>query len=198
LTQSSTQWSSVRASRKSLVFGQTVTVSGTLSTSDGKPLANRTVRLQVRREGATAWRDGPEGITRSNGEVSIPHATRWNAEYRLRYPGGTGEKASNSARRTVKVATKVTATLSSATVKRGATARLTGGVRPGHAGQEVRLQRYRDGAWRNVKSTTLNSKSNYRFSLATGTRGKFRYRVVKPADSDHIRGISPARRLTVD
>lgn len=77
-------------------------------------------------------------------------------------------------------------------------AKIAGAVRPAHDGRSVVLQRYRNGAWRQIASKALNTNSRYTFRLPTSSRGTFRFRVVKPGDVDHLRGFGAPRRLTVE
>ena len=77
-------------------------------------------------------------------------------------------------------------------------AKISGAVRARHPGKTVHLQRYRDGAWRNVTFDALDAQSRYAFGLGTANRGTYRYRVTKAGDTDHLRGVSRARSLTVE
>jgi len=75
---------------------------------------------------------------------------------------------------------------------------VSGGVNPYHVGQVVYLQHYTGGGrWANVASGKLSSKSTYVFTLKPSARGTYSYRVVKPADVDHLLAVSPTRSFTV-
>ncbi|HVM21620.1 MAG TPA: glycoside hydrolase family 16 protein [Egibacteraceae bacterium] len=50
--------------------------------------------------------------------------------------------------------------------------------RPVRAGRKVVLQRYRNGAWRNVASATQNRQGRAHFNIATSAARKFRHRAV--------------------
>ncbi|MPZ72485.1 MAG: S8 family serine peptidase [Nitriliruptorales bacterium] len=188
---------SIATSKRRITYGDAVTVKGRLVTSDGAGVAHRTVKLQRRRAGTTKWVNLTDMTTSATGRVSHTYAPVRTFAYRYVHRRSADYASSRSPARTVGVRTHVTATLSSATVDRGARAILRGAVRPGHAGRRVVLQRYRGGAWRKVASASLTKRSRYRFRLPTASSGKIAYRVVKPADLDHLRGVTPKRVLTV-
>lgn len=112
-------------------------------------------------------------------------------------PGRGAYLGAVSAAARVDVATRVTATASTTSVTAGRAATLSGSVGPKHAGQRVTLQRQVGGVWRDHRTATLSSRSSYRFTLLTTTRGTSSYRVVQPADADHVRGFSPVRTVRV-
>jgi hypothetical protein len=92
----------------------------------------------------------------------------------------------------------VTAGLNRTTVPLGGTVAVSGSVTPKHPGQLVYLQRYVGGGiWANVTSATLSSTSVYSFHPKPTTRATWTYRVVKPADTDHLTGVSPSRSVKV-
>lgn len=179
-----------------ITFGQSVTLSGRL-TSGGTGAPWQTVRVEHRRRGTTTWRLLGEKVTDENGSISLATTPGANADYRLRYLGDMYD-ASSSDTGFVGVRTRVSSALNDTSVRRGATAKLSGKVRPSHAGTSATLQRYRNGAWRKVTSKTLSGTSRYTFRLNTSNRGTYRYRVVKPGHTDHLRGISARRTLTVE
>lgn len=185
-------------SARTVTSGTPVTVSGRLvasSTSAG--LGGHPVDVLVRRRGAVSWTRVTTVTTSSTGYVAARHVPQWNADYALRFAGRGAYLGAVSTAAPVDVATRVTATLSTTSVTAGRAATLTGTVGPNHAGQRVTLQRQVGGVWRDDRTTTLSSSSTYRFTLLTTTKGTHAYRVVKPADADHVRGFSPVRTVRV-
>jgi hypothetical protein len=79
--------------------------------------------------------------------------------------------------------------------------RFHGTAAPAHDGAPVRIQRRRaDGSWRTVARTTLRDAGTdvSRYSRRVRVRRSGTYRVRALAhDSDHLRGTSRRRRLTV-
>lgn len=186
---------SLYASASSLRYGERLALQGRM-TSSGDVVPYESVYVQRRRLGTTKWRRIATERTDANGRIAHTSTPSFGAYYRLRYVDDTYQNSTSSASR-VRVAVRVSATLSSSSVSRGGVAKISGAVRPNHPGKTVYLQRYRDGAWRSIKSKSLDADSRYVFSLSTSSRGKFRYRVVRPGDTDHLKGFSPSRTLTV-
>jgi hypothetical protein len=92
---------------------------------------------------------------------------------------------------------RISASLSSTSAPFGTTVRLRGTVKPNHAGKRIYLQRYSDGAWRNVTSKLLSSTSAYAFSLRPATRGQHKYRAYKSGGGSEVEVASRTVVLTV-
>ncbi|MEU8712813.1 hypothetical protein [Streptomyces sp. NPDC048663] len=91
----------------------------------------------------------------------------------------------------------MTASFKATTIRKGTSTYLTGSVSPKHPGRKVILQRYSGGRWVTIASTTLSTKSSYRFTVKATSAGAFSYRVYFAGDTDHAAGYSPTRKLTV-
>ncbi|MBM2616413.1 hypothetical protein JIG36_12680 [Actinoplanes sp. LDG1-06] len=180
-----------------IVHGTTLTVSGRLTTTAGAAVSGHQVVLQWRRAGTTAWATVATGSSSSTGAVSLRYAPGANGAFRLSAPSSWAYLAAVSAPVTTIVRWCVSAALQHATVPRGATVRLTGKVAPVRAGTPVRRQRYADGAWTTVASTTVGSGGTYGFSFTWRTAGTYTYRVVVPGTSVNAAGYSAAVRLRV-
>jgi hypothetical protein len=161
-------------------------------------LAGRKVRLYKRPVGAANWSLAGQWTTDANGGFTVTGHPSANTDYQARYVPATGDAtASESAVMRIDVMPRVTATLSAPSVPHGSPATLTTTVAPSHAGQSVLLQRWYSGfGWRNVLSRTLNasSKAAYTFTLPAGS---YRFRVLKPADADHLAAYSGVVTLRV-
>ncbi len=179
-----------------ITYGESVAVSGTL-TSDGIPVSCETVAVQRKVRGTDRWKTFTGDSTDAKGRASVAASPAASTYYRLVYRGDEYQ-AARSVARLVGVRTRVGASLDDAAVRPGQDAALSGKVAPSHAGTSVTLQRYRDGAWRKIKTKTLNNDSRYTFALNTRTSGTYYYRAVKPGHTDHRKGISRYRKLTVD
>ncbi|MBA2773349.1 MAG: hypothetical protein H0U36_04800 [Nocardioidaceae bacterium] len=100
----------------------------------------------------------------------------------------------------VDVATRVTITASDTTIRKGGTVTFFGVVAPNHAGQPVLLQRQVNGVWTTVSTTSLDADSSYVLRYTLGAKEKKSsgaFRVVKPADADHVTGTSASVTITV-
>ena len=189
-------YATITRSAARITAGQDVRVVARLTTVGGAAVAGERVVVQRRPSTSSTWSDIATRRTDENGRVAITESPRRTMRYRLRYAGGAYQ-ASGSDGIGVGVRTRVTAVRSDGQVQRGDDARLTGAVRPDHRGATVVLQRREDGSWRNIATDTLSADSRYSLRVPTKRRGSSTYRVVRPADADHVRGTSLRRTFTV-
>jgi len=180
-----------------ITYGTTATVSGKLTTTSGAAVAGKKVNLQWRPAGTTTWRTVTSGTTSSTGTVSLRYAPGSNGSFRLAAPSSWSYLSSVSASVTTLVRWRVSASFSDATVARGTTVRLTGKVAPIRTGTTVQRQRYVNGSWTTVASTTVRSDGTYAFSFTPNTAGTYTYRVVVPGTSLNATGYSATLKLYV-
>lgn len=187
------------ASPTTLTYGAGTRLSVTLTqqgTSTG--LGGRAVRLYQRRAGTTTWSAAGTVTTGSGGAASLVLKPARNTEYLAKYvPATTDAVGASSTVRRVNVRPRVTSALSRTSAPRGTSVRVSATVAPSHAGQSVRLQRYYSGGWHDVKTVTLSSSSTASWTVSWASAGTYRYRVYKPADSDHVSGWGATLTLTV-
>jgi hypothetical protein len=182
---------------KTIVYGGTATVSGTLTGSAGVGLPARTVTIQGRTPGSTSWSGGIKTTTSSTGTFAMALKPTANREYRAIYAGGQADLACASETRLVGVKTKITRAVSANNVRVGKVVTFTGTVSPSHAGKKVLLQRKRSGSWVTVKSTSLSSRSGFAITYRTRTHQDWSWRVTLPGHADHVTGLSAAIKLRV-
>ena len=186
------------ASASTVTYGAAVSHRLTLTrTGTRTVLGRQPVSLQTRRRGTTSWKAVCAVRTSSRGQATCSQKPAVSSEYRWTYNGGGRQLGGDSALLRVTVRAKVSAGVSSTSVRRGAVFTLSGGVGPKKAGQRIYLQRYDSGAWRNVTSTTLSSRSAYAFPVRHGSRATLRYRTVTRPDAYQGAGVSPTRTVRV-
>lgn len=179
-----------------VTYGTDAVVTGHL-TSAGSDVGGRPVHLYLRRNGTTAW-SAPIALTTSaTGTVTHRLRLRRSVQVRLTWAGDATLSAAASAVRTIALRPVISATLSSASVRYGSAATLSGQVAPGFAGRRVRLERRTASGWQDVTYVTLSSTSTYRFTLRPARRGSYTYRVSLIGTWENARAESPARTLTV-
>jgi hypothetical protein len=188
-TLAATAWT-IASSRGDLTYGQAVTVSGRLTRVGSGALTGRRVELYGRQLGVGGFTRLAVGNVPASGTVSFVHHPKWSTEYVLRFIGDGQLMPANSTRQLVQVRPLVRSALSAASIRRGATTRLSGSVAPARPGQAVQLQTYSGGAWRTVATAKLNGAGAYAFTIKGSRRGSFSYRVLRGADSDHIAAAS--------
>lgn len=186
-----------------LTYGTRIGLRGRLL--QGSPLAGRPIAILRRLRGATAWQGLGYWTTDANGYYEANAAPDRNYEYQARFspPASSGMTTVTSGVVRVDVRTRVAASLST-TANFGEPVTLRASVAPGHPGQSVLVQRWYSNAWHTVSSLRLDSYSRagwtFRITNTTSPCGSARreyLRVVKPADYDHVAGISPTLTLDV-
>ena len=191
---------SAAASPDTVVFGSSSTVSGTLTNvEDGQPISGALLTLESRPAAGGVWSATGTTTTGPDGGYQFTVGPDANTAYRVVYAGDRTHERTESVPVTVNVTPRITINASDTSVRKRSTVTFFGLVAPNHAGQPVQLERQLDGAWTTVGSTTLDRDSTYVFRYTFGSKEKklsSDFRVVKPADADHVTGTSPT--VTVD
>jgi spore germination protein len=207
--EDSRQWASLRSyaiqrstkltitAPTAVVYGTAATVSGKLTTTTGAAAAGQKVVLQWHAAGSTTWRTVATGTTSSTGGISLRYASATNGYFRLYAYSSWSYLASSSASATTQVRWRVSASLYDSTVSRGTTIRLTGKVAPIRSGTPVQRQRYVNGTWTTLASTTVHSDGTYAFSFVWNTAGTYTYRVVVPGTTLNATGYSATLKVYV-
>jgi hypothetical protein len=186
----------------SLTSGTSVRITGSLTRGTTR-LGGRAVRLQAstqRSDGTFGpWSHVTTTTTASDGTYAFSRSPSRTVRYRTVFLGSGQDAGRVSTARTISVRPRVTSSLSSSSVRARSTVTLSGQVSPNLAGRTVHLQRYRDGAWRDVSGQrqALSTTSRYRFTITPTSSGSVRYRVRLPAAEPHLQGVSPGRTLRV-
>ncbi|MDQ1644496.1 MAG: serine protease, partial [Cryptosporangiaceae bacterium] len=187
--------------------GSTLTMSGV----PGSITAGSVVPVSVKAGGALAgapvtlqshgynkpWGDVTTVTTDAQGLATAPQTPAAYTEYRWQYRGGPGAGAATSAVTSLGVRALVTGSAAPASVTAGSAVKVTGSVTPVKAGKPIQLQRLSGTSWVTVVAGTVPVSGTYLFTLRPATRGTVTYRVVIPADTDHLASTSPQIPLMV-
>jgi hypothetical protein len=185
------------AGGKTILYGGSATLTGTLKTSSGSGVGAKTVALQARKPGSASWANVSNSTTSSNGEWSVSVKPTSNLEYRVVFAGATPHTASTSPTTKVLVAPKVTAKQSAKKVQLRKKVIFTGKIRPAHKASTVELQRLQGRKWVTKKKAKTTSKSTFRIVWKTDSTKDYYWRVRIPAHADHAASYSSARKLIV-
>lgn len=182
------------AGRAKLLYGYSTTISGTVTDFDTQtPMVGTAVQLRACATSATipCATIKQTKTTTAGGAFSFTVRPTKNTRYFVRVGAVDGKPATYVDKR-INVAPKVTRAATRTTMPSGGTLRLTGSVSPNHAGRMVKIQRLRAGVWRTIAQDDLSSRSAYsKAFVLTGAHGSTaRLRVILPAHSDHVTGIS--------
>ena len=192
----------VAASTPSITYGGAVTLYTRATRKDnGTSLVGVPLSLYARAKNSSTWREVARVTSNSTGQASSVQKPTVSTVYAWGYNGSMDFLGSRSGNATIEVRPLITATLSAAAIKLGATSTFYGYLRPQHPGTGQRhlvyLQRQSGSTWPTVATTKLNSTGNYAFSIKPGARGTYNYRAVWLADADHATTISPTKTLSV-
>lgn len=190
------------ASTSTLVHGQRVTLTGRLFDPRTKaPLARRTVAVEGRVRGASAFTRVDTLRTSAAGTVRLTRTPGANVEYRLRYAGSLVE-APATARRAVDVKARMTGRFTKggspvASVPVRAKLRLSGRVSPAHAGDVVLRQQWAGNRWVTLARARVSPQGTYGFGLQPVSRGTKTFRVFLPGTRTHVASATGRLRLVV-
>jgi len=181
----------IGATAPAALYGYGVTVRGSLTYAvGGAPVPPIPVTLVWRHPGSATWAALASTTSTSAGTYAFAVKPSFHTEYQARFAGSTSFLPATSGTVIVTSVPVVAASASPATLRHGSATHVTVTVRPGHAAQQVVLQRLVGSTWAWVANGTLNASSAYTFTAMPATAGTYTYRVYKNADADHSVGIS--------
>ena len=183
---------SLSPSASSVVYPATVALTATL-TSGGAPVAGHPATLQLRPAGASAWTNGPQATTASDGTVKFTVRPLAITAYQVAFDAASpvGPTTSNAVTVTQHPAVSI-ALPSAAPIL--TTVRVTGVVRPAQTGTVVLERRY-SGAWHKVAAGKLDSRSRYSIPIKLPSKTTFTYRVRRPADTHQAGNTSVVAKV---
>jgi hypothetical protein len=177
-------------------YGTPVTVSGTLGSALGVPLAGLPVRLEALRGGR--WRALARPLTDAAGGWSATIVPHGSSLLRASFAGDLTWRRAWSAEMPLRVTPRVTLGPTAATGVRGARVRVTGRVEPRKRLVYQVLQQRLGGVYRRVGVRPVPvRRGRFRSWFAPGFTGLYRVYVVARADAATARGRSTARVLRV-
>jgi hypothetical protein len=185
------------ASRATLTFGRSTTLSGQLS---GTSVAGVKVTLQqdpAPFENPEQFSNAATATTDSSGRFSFTQSPAVNTRYMVTAPG---KPKPTSAPLEVKVRFAVVVGLSTAHPRSGGAVRFSGTVTPARTGAFVRLQLRVGTRWRTVKRATLTAgtaPNTSAFSVKVRVWRSGSYRVLMPGDAANTQNASRTRRVRV-
>ncbi|TDU89127.1 uncharacterized protein DUF1906 [Kribbella voronezhensis] len=190
--------STIASSSSSIPYTGSATLYSRVTRVDTKAgVAGVPMTLYARPKNGTTFAAVATTTSSSTGSVSAVVKPTVSTVYVWGYNGSSALLGSRSAYYTVEVRPTITAYVTSAAIKLGATTSFYGYLRPQHPGTTVYLQRQSGTTWPTVGTTKLNTTGNYAFSIKPGTRGTFNYRAVWLADADHATTVSAVKTITV-
>jgi len=163
-----------------VVFGQSATLSGTLSRA-GAPMAGQSVALLAQETGASVFSSLAGATTDGAGAYTSVVSLKKQTTYKASYAGAASEP-------TVAVAVKHLVKLR--VQRRGTRGSFSGSVGPRHPGRVVVIEKRASGRWVKFATLKTNSKSVYGTVKRLKRRAKYQFRARTAADADHLAGVS--------
>jgi len=163
-------------------------------------MTGRGVQVHRRIPGTPEWQGVGTWTTDKYGAIRIETVPSRNYEYTARFTPAPGERMLPAASGNVRIDVRpaVAALVSDPSPETGQAVTIRTSVAPNHAGQSVQFQRWISGTgWRTVAYGRLDSysRSGWTFRLyntgsCTAPPPAYRFRVLKPADYDHVASAS--------
>lgn len=180
----------IGASADPIDFGQSVTVSGTLSGG-----ANTSVTLFARNEWRGRLHAIATGTTDGGGNYSFTQSPPRNTVYQVRV---TTRPSQRTARlfEGVKDVVSIAASASSVTVGQAVT--FTGTIQPSKVGHLILLQRLDGAIWQTIAYGRVGAGSAYSIPYTPVVAGSAQYRTVVPGGPVNQRGVSSAVQVTAN
>ena len=179
----------IGASDTSIDFGQSVTISGTLTNG-----ANTSVTLYGRNEHHGRFRPLAAATTDAGGNYAFTQSPTRNAIYKVRV---TTDRARHSAALFIGVHDVVSITPSALSATVGDTITFTGTIQPDKTNHVVFLQRLDGTVWRSIAVGRVGAGSSYSLSTQLATAGPTQFRALVPGGPVNQRGISSAVTIAV-
>jgi lipoprotein-anchoring transpeptidase ErfK/SrfK len=182
-----------------VVYGATLTLTGTLTRVDGTPLVDAAVQVLSRTGGQTSRVVLATVRTDANGRLSYLLSPRVTAEYQLRY-GGDALMAPTVSNKTVSsLRPRINGAFTPAGLKLGQTSVLRGSIAPAYSGSRLAIRRRAaDGTWTDAAVVGIDSTGGYSWSVTPGAIGRYVFQVVLPSRPAHLQAATPAMAVQVD
>jgi hypothetical protein len=190
--------STIGASAASITYTTSVTLSTTVTRLDGAAkMSGVPVVLYSKAKNASKWTTLAQLTSDANGVVTSVQKPAVSTYYMWGYNGAVGLLGTRSSAALVEVHPAMSAYLTPAAIKLGASTVMYGYLNPPHAGMTAYLQRRSGTTWVAVTTGKLATNGKYAFSIKPTARGTYTYRVVWLADADHQGTQTVSKVLTV-
>lgn len=182
----------IGADDTSIDFGQSVTISGTLTGGvGGVPIS---VMLYGRNEHRGRFRPLAATTTDADGTYSFVQSPTRNAIYKVRV---TTDRSRHTAALFIGVHDVVSIAPSASSATVGDAISFTGTVQPDKTGHVIFLQRLDGAVWRSIAVGRVGAGSSYSLATTLLTPGDVQFRTLVPGGPVNQRGVSSAVTIAV-
>lgn len=180
----------IGSSAQPIDFGQSVTISGTLTGG-----ADTSVTLFAREEWRGRLHAIATGTTDATGAYSFTQSPPRNTVYQVRV---TSDLRQRTARLFQGVRDVVSLAASTDTATVGDVVTFSGTVQPNKSGHAILLLRLDGGVWRTVAVARVGDGSTYSIPFTLAAAGAAQYRILIPGGPVNQRGLSSAVQVTAN
>jgi len=182
-----------RAPRGPVLAGARAYIQGFLVPGAGDMIS---IRLQGRPVGTRRWRrESTYAYVDWGGSFRVNIRPMANTQYRLAIPQGEDFLSAMSKSLVVKTRHNLTIKAETNLIQKDVPIIFSGRITPAHAGGNLELQRFANGAWTTVSVLALSGQKSFEIPYAGGEAGAFRFRVTLARDSGHFDGSSGSVRV---
>jgi len=184
------------ASRNKVTYGQRVTLSGQIVSSDPSCEDNEFVEITRRFFGQNNPQDFRSTTTDENGSFQVTFTAQRGADYQATTNAHDNCRNSASGLVPVQVKVKINISTNDKTPARGDRIRITVAVKPNHEGSRVVLQYKQGKRWRRVDAEELKNRSRTSFGVVASWNDRRDFRAKwKAQDDDHESNTSRVLRI---
>jgi hypothetical protein len=182
-----------------VAYGGVLTLSGTLTHSDGSPVADAAVQILSRTAGQSANVVLATVRTGSGGGVNAAVTPRTTSEYQLRFGGDPVSAPALSNKTVTAVQPRINGAFTPAGVKLGQTSVLRGAIAPAYSGTRLAIRRrLADGSWQDMAAVGIDGSGHYTWSVKPGLVGRYVFSVALPARPAHLQATTAPMAVQVD
>ncbi|MDT7551372.1 MAG: hypothetical protein QOE84_3766 [Actinomycetota bacterium] len=182
-----------------VTYGGLLTLTGSLTRSDGSPVVDAAVQVLSRTAGQSANVVLATVRTGSDGRLSSSTTPRTTSEYQLRYGGDTVSSPALSNRTVVALQPRINGAFTPAGIKLGQTSVLRGTVTPAYSGTRLAVRRrLADGSWQNAAAVGIDGSGHYSWSVKPGLVGRYVFSVLLPARPAYLQAGTAPMAVQVD
>ncbi len=188
------------ASDRTVVYGKSLTFSGTLLDSGNAPIAGRRVYLELK-EGPYTYVYTAHTDVEGNWTKTLAKELRRNLTWSVNFPGSDTESPANAVGSHVFVIPHLGSAISASSARRGTAFTFRGTSVPNMHGVKLTLQGRRStgAAWQNLTLVPVARNGSYAVRITVGTPGPvfLRWSYTGGVSKPWMPAVSPARRINI-
>jgi hypothetical protein len=181
----------ITLSQSAIEYGDPISISGTFTIKDKRPLANVPVRIEGKSSGDSTWRLLTQATTDATGKFSKPLLLGKATTIRA-YSEGTWERSEGISNQIALTVSRLIFLTPPASKKSNESFTVTGSIRPRSAGTFIQVEKLASGKWQPFGSpVTTDSQGNFTIPISAQSKGALTLRVSASAEADWAIATTP-------